>query len=102
MFSLMHIMCITRELKKQVQEEDRYFSLFLKRNKFIYYYHITQLVAANWRIDLDTWIFVKTFQVSAFASPSLVLASSKHIQRVCFILHYIPTVTVKNRIWIKA
>ena len=40
--------------------------------------HTPQLVA-NWRIDLDTWIFVKTFQVSAFASPSLVLASSKHI-----------------------
>ena len=24
--------------------------------------------------NLDTWIFVKTLQVSAFASPSLVLA----------------------------
>ena len=46
---------------------------------YIYIYIYTQLVAANWRIDLDTWIFVKTFQVSAFASPSLVLASSKHI-----------------------
>ena len=45
----------------------------------IYYHYYTQLVAANWRIDLDTWIFVKIFQVSAFASPSLVLASSKHI-----------------------
>ena len=43
------------------------------------YHYYTQFVAANWRIDLDTWIFVKTFQVSAFASPSLVLASSKHI-----------------------
>ena len=49
----------------------------------IYYYYYTQLVAANWRIDLDTWIFVKTFKVSAFASPSLVLASNKHtLQRM--------------------
>ena len=50
---------------------------FFDWKAYIYYY--TQLVAANWRIDLDTWIFVKTFQVSAFASPPLVLASSKHI-----------------------
>ena len=46
---------------------------------YIYIYYYTQLVAANWRIDLDTWIFVKTFKVSLLASQSLVLAGSNHI-----------------------
>ena len=52
----------------------------VKKWKALPYYNIiiTQLVA-NWRIVLDTWIFVKTFKVSLLARHSLVLASSKHI-----------------------
>ena len=51
-------------------------TLFLTgRHAYTYYY--TQLVAANWRIDLDTWIFVKTFQVSAFLVVGKVRVNSR-------------------------
>ena len=52
-------------------------------------------------IDLDKWIFVKTFQVSILASLSLIVVSIKCIQWICFTFHYIVIITQENCICIK-
>ena len=57
-------------------------------------------VHTTW-IDLDKWIFVKTFQVSILASLSLIEVSNMLNQWIYFIFHYKVSITLENRICIQ-